>query len=307
MRPVPVGIDEAGQDGLSGEVDDPRAGRYRNARGRADRRYAVAADDDRPAFDHLVAIHRDDARVGQRDRARRMRFGRDEAEMRDWRRGAGLGGVECRQVEAPAVKVGALRPVERAAVARPVEIIAGVGADLGLRQRLRVRGDVELPPAHEGHDISLISFGPADELLVRRQRELCGVGRLEVRQGVGAGDADRLEQRIIVAVLVDEEHALAVLAELRESPTLRDALGLGAGRQREDVDARVAAPQRCREEAVRSLAISDRPAVGRESGLAIIARLGGDRASGAAGRGDQFDRAALVVVPRDVSDLAPVA
>ena len=60
LRAVGVAVDQAGDDGLAGDVDDPRAGRDGDPRARADRADAVAVDQDGAAVDHLVAVHGDD-------------------------------------------------------------------------------------------------------------------------------------------------------------------------------------------------------------------------------------------------------
>ena len=70
-RSVPVDVDDAGHDGLAGDVDDLRVRGNGGARARTDGGDAIAVDDDGAVVDDVVAVHGDDARASQREFAGR--------------------------------------------------------------------------------------------------------------------------------------------------------------------------------------------------------------------------------------------
>ena len=85
-RAMPMGVDQAGDDGLARDVDRARSGGIVDRGGRADRGNAIAVDQDGAVLDHLVAAHGDDPRAGQRKRAARLGGVGGETEARVDRR-----------------------------------------------------------------------------------------------------------------------------------------------------------------------------------------------------------------------------
>ena len=307
-RPMPVGVDQARDDGLARHIDGAGSGRVADRGGRTDGGNPVALDQDGAVFDHLVAAHRDDAGTGQRDRTRRASLAGRDSKLRDQRcRSLLATGEAPRRADVLAVEIGSLAPVKGAAIARPVNPVAGIGAELGLRQRLAVGRDVDRPSgADERHDIGLVAFGPGDERLVRRQGEVgCILGN-EVGDLFRPGDRDGLQQPFLFLPGGGEEDPVIGGAEHRLGPGLGHPLGGGA-LDRHDIDARLLAVERRRQETVARLAIGDQAAVGREGRLDIMARLGGHDPAVAAASADHLDPAGLVVVPRDIGDLPSVA
>src|SRR5690606_17883086 len=132
LAAVLVHVHDAGHDRLAGGVDAVRAGGHLYAAGGADGGDAVALHDDRAALDDLVAAHGDDARVFEGDGAGRPVGGRAETDVHA--RGQRQGGELAFRVVDPVERVRhregvefrSERPVEAAAVAGPVEVVAGV-------------------------------------------------------------------------------------------------------------------------------------------------------------------------------------
>jgi hypothetical protein len=84
---VVVGVDEAGQDGLAGDVEGLRPRGNRDGSLLADGLDAVALDEHDAVLDDLVAVHRDGAAAGERDRAGRNVHRLDKGDVHALRSG----------------------------------------------------------------------------------------------------------------------------------------------------------------------------------------------------------------------------
>ena len=79
---VRVNVDESRNDRLAGDVDDSRALPGCSRCRAADGDDAIVGDDDVAVLDDLVALHRDDARATQHDRAARLVLSRRDRRRR---------------------------------------------------------------------------------------------------------------------------------------------------------------------------------------------------------------------------------
>ncbi len=110
-------VHQAGHDGLAGDADRPRAGWHRERAAAAHRRDAVVGDQHVALRDHLVTLHRDDARAGQEHRPFRFR----SRHLDDYLGLPRLGGGDVlpEELRAPG-------PGHGGAVGGPVQVIAAV-------------------------------------------------------------------------------------------------------------------------------------------------------------------------------------
>uniref|UniRef100_A0A0N4Z2Z0 BON domain-containing protein n=1 Tax=Parastrongyloides trichosuri TaxID=131310 RepID=A0A0N4Z2Z0_PARTI len=307
---VPVGVDQAGDDGLAGHVHDAGAGRNRDRAARADGLDAVAVDDHHAVLDHLFALHGDQAGAGQDGDAAGTGVIGAEADFDPVF--GGLGQVSRRAVhegEAFAQRtreqLRAHRPLQATGIAGPVQPLAGVAGDARLRQGLGVGADRDRASGRdEGGDIGVEAFGPGDPPLVRRDGELGRPFAAQVGALVLARQVDGLQDALL-AVAGAQEDAIVAGAELRIGAGISDLDRLAAAHG-DAVDARFAAPHGRAQIAVAGGAIDDRLAVRREARLQIVAGVGRDGAAFAAGDGNHADGAQVLVVPGRVNDGAAV-
>ena len=114
-----MGVDQARQDGLAGQSMVRVPAGHGDAGRRPDRGDAVAVDEDGAVLDHLVAVHGDDPRVGQRDACRSAcGDGATKPRCETGGDGAGLAAVEGAEADA-AARTGRALASSRACCRRP--------------------------------------------------------------------------------------------------------------------------------------------------------------------------------------------
>ncbi len=218
-----------------------------------------------------------------------------------------------RLLQIPLVELGTVGPVEPRRVAGEAEVLPRLLRHARQRHGLALRPDLDAAPGlDEGRDVGVEALAEAEPLAVGRDREL----RREVRDVVlvrlGAVELDRGEDALLrrdlvpAALGLDEEDAVARLAEARQQAVLGDERGLAAGR-RHLVEAGIGGPGRRDEIAAVGLAVDDPRSVGREDRLVVVAGLVGDRLRDARGHRRDADRAQRLVVPGRVDERLRVA
>ena len=123
---------------------------------------------------------------------------------------------------------------------------------------------------------------------------------------VVAGEVDALELQVLV-VGRREEDAISGGGELGLDAFVDDPDRLIAALQRSQVDPGLHRPERREQKASRDLAVDDAAAVGRETGLDVVAGLLCHDAAGATADGHHADTAQFLVVPGRVDDPIAVA
>ncbi|MNQ54653.1 hypothetical protein D3C85_687240 [compost metagenome] len=310
-RAVPVGVHQAGDDGLAGHVHDAGVARHGHRTARADGLDAVAVDHDHAVLDDLVALHGDQSGAAQDHTAGRLGVVGAEADLDSMLGGLGqfgrraLGEGEA-FLQRAREQLRSHRPLQAAGIARPVQPFAGVAGDAGLGQGLGVGADRDgATRGDEGRDIGVEALGPGHPVLVRRHRELGGPFAAQVGALVVARQVDRLEHAL-VAVARRQEDPVVAGAELRVGAFIGDQRRLAAAR-RGAIDAGLAAPQGRAQEAVAGGAIDHGLTVRRELRLQIVTGLGADDAAFAAAGRDHSQRAQVLIVPGRIDDGAAVA
>ena len=316
-RAVPVGVDQAGDHRLAGGLDRLRARRDRHRGAWPDRRDAVAVDQDDAVLDDFIGlgrVHRDDARADDGDAAlrlvgaqrqldRRAALGRLEARLQRLRQRHGEQLVAERVVQ----RVG-----PRLAVARPLQVVAGIDVELADGHRLGLGADgLQLAGRRERRHVGVEAFGEAQPLAVRRH----GEARREFALGdrdLAAFDevqADQLAIGIDLAggLLAGDVERVVVGAELRRLAVLGDAARLALAIGRCDVDAGLQAVPGRGQVAALGLLVRDAAAVGREGRRQVLAGLRRDDGVAAAGQVEHAHAALVGVAPAEVDQLAAIA
>uniref|UniRef100_A0A0N4Z8I7 LigA n=1 Tax=Parastrongyloides trichosuri TaxID=131310 RepID=A0A0N4Z8I7_PARTI len=260
-RAVPVGIHQAGDDGLAGHVHDAGVSGNGDRAARADGLDAVAVDDDHAVLDDLVALHGDQAGAAEDHAAVRLGVVGAEADLDSMLGGLGqfsrrtLGEGEA-FLQRTREQLRSHRPLQAAGIARPVQPFARVAGDAGLGQGLGVGADRDGPAGgDEGRHIGVETLGPGHPVLVRRYRELGRPFAAQVGAFVIARQIDRLENPL-VAVARGQEDPVVAGAELRVGALVGDQGRLAAA-HRGTINAGLAAPQGRAQEAVAGGAIDD--------------------------------------------------
>ena len=213
---VPVGVDESGDEGLPGNVDDLGAGRETGAPApdaRPDGDDPVALDDDDAVLDDLVrravrgAAQGDDPATDQGDRARGPGVRHIEAEPHAGRRRLrellGCAGHEGEGLfEIPREELRPQRPVETPRIAGPVQPLTGILRHPRDRHGARFRTDFDrLAGRYEWRHEDVPALGEGEPPAVRGEAELGrGLGG-RVGAQIGARESDR-HQRALVLVAV---------------------------------------------------------------------------------------------------------
>ena len=317
---VPVRVDETRQDGFARGVDRPGVGGDGDLALPSDRLDAVALDQDDAVLDDLVALHGDDAASGEGDHVgggRRVDW-RVEADVDALRRRLGqllgrAGKKRERVLQVPLVELRPVGPVEARGVAREVEELAGVLRHARHRNGLALGTDVDAAAGlDERRDVGVEALAEGEPLAVGRHLELLGdlgeVVLVLVRAVELDGGQDALGGSLLVASALglDEEDAVVVLAEEGRGALAGDERRLAAGRRR-PVDAGLIGPGGRTQVPARVLAVDDPRAVGRESGLHVMARLVRHDARHARRDCGDADRPERLVVPARVDDRLRIA
>ena len=285
LRAVRMGVDQAGDDGLAGDIHCCGASGDIDLTLRTDRKDAVTLDDDHAIVDDpaILACHGDDPRAGERDRTGRL-VRRNHPFERD--AGGGwliFGGILCdrrigeQHVCPRRIEIRPEAPVQLFAALRPVDIVGAAGADPGDRQRLAGRADLDrLRARHQRHDIGFVALAKGQIPPVGRHDIVIGefalgMGALRFAIEIGA------DQDALVLVAVEHEDPVAGGTELRSGAALLDAYRRAA-RCGHAVDAIFRRPLRGGQIAAFLHLEDNHLAVGRELRAGIMAGPVGDGA-----------------------------
>jgi hypothetical protein len=259
----------------------------------------------------FVTLHRDDARMGERDhvlgRVDRnaqahghalQRLGIRQLGRRARHEGEGV-------LEAARVVLVADHPVHGAAVVRPVQVGADIGRDPGDRNGRAFLAQLDdAAGLRHRRDVGVEQFGERDPLPVRAHRHEIRVLQREHVTRLLAVQADAL-QFLAEAAAAQESDATAVGRELRLVAILRDACRVTA-RGRHPPDALLAAVQRTGERRTALLRPDDLRTIARVTRRIVETRLARQHALAAAGEIAFDDGALLRIAPGRVQQLLAI-
>ena len=218
-----MGIDKPRNDGLAARVYTHRTVRHAHLRCRANRRNAIAIDEDCRVLDGsgTIAGHGVHARSGDGHQAARL-VGRDRARHR--RTGVrrrelgcvfGLRRARCQRRCAGPVERRPHRPVQGRAVLGPADVIRPARAHLGDGKRTGLLAHCHsLPAGKQRHGEDLVVLPESDVIAARAYAEI--IGQLALRVDAPGFAIEIAGDQLQFAVRAGEhEETVVVVAELR--------------------------------------------------------------------------------------------